>query len=58
VKFIDWLIATNVTASLAALLTLVFKHPEAADAVCAAVPAILGFYHWFTMRDDKSPDMK
>lgn len=59
-KFVDWYIAAHVGGSVAALLTLAFVHPDPAivGAVCAAVPTILGLYHWFTVKDDKTADVR
>jgi hypothetical protein len=56
--FIDWYIALHVGIAELALLTLAFMHPqpEIVGAVCVALPAILGLYHWFTIRDAKTPD--
>ena len=59
-KFVDWFILVHVNAALTALIVLAFKHPDPviATAVCGAVPTILGLYHWFAMRDDKTPDVR
>jgi hypothetical protein len=57
-KFLDWYIAVHVGLTVIALLTLAFLHPDPAvvGAVCGAVPATLGFYHWFVFKDSKTPD--
>ncbi len=54
----DWVIMVNLEVAVLAFLVLVFKHPDPVivGAVCTAVPAILGLYHWFTVRDDKERD--
>lgn len=54
----DWIIIIHVNIALLALITLAFLHPTAAvvGAVCAAVPTILGTYHFFFVRDQKIPD--
>jgi hypothetical protein len=54
----DWFIMLAIGGAVAALIVLTFKHPEAAivGAVCAAVPTMLGLYHWFCLRDDKEKD--
>jgi hypothetical protein len=58
VDFRDWYIAIHVGAAEFALLTLAFLHPDPVivGAVCGAVPTILGLYHWFVLRDSKTPD--
>jgi hypothetical protein len=58
VRFIDWYIAAHVGLAELALLTLAFMHPDPTivGAICMAIPAILGLYHWFTLRDAKTPD--
>jgi hypothetical protein len=57
-QFIDWYIAAHVGIAELALLTLAFLHPDPGivAAVCAAVPTILGLYHWFVLRDAKQQD--
>jgi hypothetical protein len=57
-KVIDWFILLHVGGALWCLIALAFLHPDPVivGAVCTAVPAILGFYHWFTVRDAKQPD--
>ena len=57
-KFIDWFILLHVGGTLWALIALAWKHPDPVivGAVCAAVPTILGCYHWFTLRDAKIKD--
>jgi hypothetical protein len=57
-KVIDWFILLHVGGALWALIALAWRHPDPVivGAVCTAVPAILGFYHWFTVRDSKTPD--
>lgn len=47
-----------VSGSDIALLTLAFLHPDPSlvAAVCAAVPTMLGLFHWFIIRDDKIKD--
>ena len=57
-QFIDWYIACHVSIAVLALLALAFVHPDPVivGAVCGAVPAILGLYHWFTIRDAKTKD--
>lgn len=57
-KVIDWFILLNVGGAVWALIALAWKHPDpvTVGAVCAAVPTILGLYHWFTFRDQKVPD--
>jgi hypothetical protein len=59
-QFIDWYIAVHVGIAELALLTLAFMHPDPVviGAVCAAIPTILGLYHWFTVRDSKTPDAR
>jgi hypothetical protein len=55
---IDWFILLHVGGALWALIGLAYLHPDPiiVGAVCGAVPAILGLYHWFTVRDSKTPD--
>jgi hypothetical protein len=57
-KLIDWFILLHVGGALWALIALAFRHPDPVivSAVCAAVPTILGLYHWFVLRDSKQPD--
>ena len=57
-KMIDWFILLHVGGALWALIALAFLHPDPVivGAVCAAVPAILGLYHMFIVRDSKTPD--
>ena len=54
----DWFIMGCITAFSSALLAWVFVHPDTAGfaAVCGALPAMVGLYHWFTLRDSKTPD--
>lgn len=56
--FRDWFIIAHVGGALWLLIRLAFLHPDPVivAAVCGAVPAILGLYHWFTVRDSKIPD--
>jgi hypothetical protein len=56
--FRDWYIAAHVGIAELALLALAFLHPDPVivGAVCGAIPAILGLYHWFVVRDSKIPD--
>jgi hypothetical protein len=55
----DWVIMFHVGLAVDALICLAYLHPDGAivAAVCAAVPTILGLYHWFTQRDDKIKDV-
>lgn len=48
----------HVGLAVNAILFLMFKHPDPVivGAGCTAVPTILGIYHWFTQRDDKTKD--
>lgn len=57
-KLVDWFILLHVGGALWLLIRLAFLHPDPVivGAVCTAVPAILGLYHWFTVRDSKTPD--
>ena len=57
-KVIDWFILLHVGGTVWLLLALAFMHPDpvTVGAVCTAVPAVLGLYHWFTVRDAKTPD--
>jgi len=54
----DWFILLHVGGALWALIALAFKHPDpvVVGAVCTAVPAILGCYHWFVLKDTKEQD--
>jgi uncharacterized MnhB-related membrane protein len=56
----DWFIMIAVAGAVAALIALAFKHTDTAVAiaVCGAVPTMLGLYHWFAIRDDKTKDDK
>lgn len=48
----------HVGAAVNLIIFLMFKHPDPiiVGSGCAAVPTLLGLYHWFTQRDDKIPD--
>ncbi len=57
-KVIDWFILLHVGGALWALIALAYLHPDPVivGTVCAAVPTVLGLYHWFVVRDSKTPD--
>jgi hypothetical protein len=57
-RAIDWFILLHVGGAVNALIILAFKHPDPiiVGTVCTAVPTMLGLYHWFTVRDSKTPD--
>ncbi len=56
--FRDWFIILHVGGALWSLIALAWTHPDPVivGAVCGAVPAILGLYHWFVLRDSKTKD--
>jgi hypothetical protein len=57
--FRDWFIMAFITVVSTAMLVYVFIHPdpEAFAAACGGLPAMIGFYHWFVLKDDKTPDV-
>lgn len=57
-KLGDWFIMLSMSTSVMLLIGLAYRHPDPmiVGAVCGAVPAILGFHHWFFVRDQKQPD--
>jgi hypothetical protein len=56
--FRDWFILLHVNAVCDAIVWLMFKfHTDLiVGAGCAALPTILGLYHWFVLRDSKTAD--
>lgn len=54
----DFIILGHIYLYCDAMLVLAFKHPDpvVVGAIVAAVPTLLGFTHWFLIKDDKTPD--
>lgn len=57
-SFSDWWIAAHVGAVLIAGTLYLFLHSSDGTfmAWCGFAPAITGLYHWFVLRDSKTPD--
>jgi hypothetical protein len=55
----DWVIMLHVGLAVDTILYLIVRYHDNAALVVAALPtlpAILGLYHMFSVRDDKIPD--
>lgn len=58
--FRDWYIMVCITAFSGAATAYVFMHPSEASFVtaCGTLTALVGLYHWFVIKDSKTPDAK
>ena len=56
----DWFIMAAIAAVGASIMTYAFIfHSEAVFATaCGTITGELGLFHWFTVRDDKTPDQR
>jgi hypothetical protein len=54
----DWYIMIHISIFGLGLLAYVFKNPSVAafGTMCGTLTTVIGMYHWFTIRDDKTPD--
>lgn len=55
----DWYIVIHLSLFAASVMTYAFLHPAAAvfATACTTLTTVLGMYHWFTIKDDKVPDV-
>jgi hypothetical protein len=52
----DYWILAHVLGISVALTVLMFKHPETSAVLGPTVVSLIGFTHYFLIRDDKVPD--
>jgi hypothetical protein len=55
----DWYIMIHVSVFGFGILSYAFFHPSAGvfATACGTLTTVIGMYHWFTIRDDKTPDV-
>lgn len=54
----DWYIMVHISIFGLGILAYVFVNPSptAFATACGTLTTVIGMYHWFTIRDDKTPD--
>lgn len=56
----DWYIMIHISIFGLLVMAYAFLHPSEGvfATACTAIPLVIGCYHWFTWRDDKTPDAR
>jgi hypothetical protein len=56
----DWYIMVHVSLFGFAIIGYAYKNPSPGvfATACATLTTVIGMYHWFTIRDDKTPDAR
>lgn len=56
----DWYIMVHISIFGLGILGYSFAHPNSAvfATACGTLTTVIGMYHWFTIRDDKTPDAR
>lgn len=54
----DWYIIVHISLFALLVMGYVFWHPSegAFGTACGTLTTVISLYHWFTQRDDKTPD--